>query len=117
MAEQFARHGFVPQGLSVLERERCLVHQDMGVTTVAGREGLAWVQANLAVYPIWNCPIRVPDGARLWLGASHMVDLGLYGEPAVRPYRCVEAMRALQRGGLTPLPGGASPTSPGTNGA
>jgi hypothetical protein len=26
-----------------------------------------------------------------------VVDLGLYGEPGVRPYRCVEAMRALQR--------------------
>ena len=26
-----------------------------------------------------------------------MVDLGIYGEPGVRPYRCVETMRALQR--------------------
>jgi delta24-sterol reductase len=96
-AEQFARYGFAPQGLTVLERERCLVHQDMGVTSERLREGLAWVQANLGVYPIWNCAIRAPDGAQDAAGARYMVDLGLYGEPGVRPYRCVVAMRALQR--------------------
>jgi delta24-sterol reductase len=96
-AEAFARQGFADQGLTVLERERCLVLQDVGVRLGRLREGIDWVQAHLAVYPLWNCAIRVPEAGVPDVGTTHVVDIGIYGEPAVRRYRCVDAMRALQR--------------------
>ena len=52
------------------------------------------------MYPIWNCAVRLPDAARAtFQGSSHLVDLGIYGEPRVADYRRVSAMRALQTDG------------------
>jgi FAD/FMN-containing dehydrogenase len=97
VAGVFAAHGFRDRSLSVMERERCLVNQDMGVRRERLGEGIRWVQQNLGVYPIWNCPIKLPARDQERFGTTHLVDIGIYGEPSVSDYRHISAMRALQR--------------------
>jgi delta24-sterol reductase len=83
--------------------ERCLVNQDMGMRIERLDEGIEYVQKNLGVHPLWNCPVggvappafarprRLPSDARM------LVDIGIYGEPTVRGFRAFDAMRALQK--------------------
>jgi hypothetical protein len=54
------------------------------------------VQERLGVYPLWNCAARLPDAAQEHFGGTHLVDIGIYGEPAHAGYRHVRDMRALQ---------------------
>lgn len=82
-------------GTNVDERELCVVLQDVGVRVERLAEVLAWVQAQLAVYPIWNCPIRVSERDRPRFG-SHLIDVGLYGEPGRPDYQAARMMRHLQ---------------------
>jgi delta24-sterol reductase len=90
-------------GMPVELVERCLVNQDMGMTLGRLAEGIAYVQEQLGVHPLWNC--AVSQGAtlpfatprRLPRDTRHVVDIGIYGEPTVRNYRCFDAMRALQK--------------------
>lgn len=89
--------------------ERCVVNQDMGVLLDRLDEGIEYVQKNLGVHPLWNCPAgpvstdpSITDSAftipRKLRGRRDMlVDIGIYGEPTVRPYRNFDAMRALQK--------------------
>jgi hypothetical protein len=42
--EALATGGLTSQGMTVQERERCLVHQDMGVVLSRLAEANAWVQ-------------------------------------------------------------------------
>jgi FAD binding domain len=96
-----ASHGF--QGNMPVELvERCMINQDMGVRLSRLEEGIEYVQKNLDVHPLWNCPtgagsVDLAFALSRRLGdPEYVVDIGVYGEPRVRPYRHVEAMRALQ---------------------
>jgi hypothetical protein len=84
------------QALTAIERDRCLISQDMGVKLQRLRAGIEWVQQRLGVYPLWNCALKLPDEARAALGTSYLVDIGIYGEPTYPGYRHVRDMRALQ---------------------
>jgi FAD/FMN-containing dehydrogenase len=95
--EVYNKTGFVSADLSTLERDRCLINQDMGIKINRLGEGVEWVQQRLNVYPIWNCAIRLPDAARSRVGVSHLVDIGIYGEPMAPDYRHIRDMRDLQR--------------------
>jgi len=95
--DSYDKSGFASTDLTALERDRCLINQDMGVTLERLGEGVKWVQARLGVYPIWNCAVRLADDARRHFGTSHLVDIGLYGEPMVAGYRHIRDMRALQQ--------------------
>jgi FAD binding domain len=84
--------------------ERCLVQQDMGMRLSRLEEGIEYVQKNLSVYPLWNCPagqgtidpsFAIPR--RLAASLELIVDIGIYGEPKVRRYQSFDAMRALQK--------------------
>jgi delta24-sterol reductase len=84
--------------------ERCMINQDMGIALERLDEGIAWVQKNLDVHPLWNCPcgpgaldLAFATPARLRGKRGMLVDLGIYGEPKVRNYRNFDAMRALQK--------------------
>jgi delta24-sterol reductase len=93
----YNKAGFASQDLSTEERDRCLVNQDMGVTLEGLQAGLEWVQSRLGVYPLWNCAVRQSEEQRRRLSTSYLVDIGIYGEPAVAGYRNVRDMRELQR--------------------
>jgi FAD/FMN-containing dehydrogenase len=95
--EIYNKSGFVSSDLSTLERDRCLINQDMGVKLNRLGEGVEWVQQRLNVYPIWNCALRLPEEARSRLETSHLVDIGIYGEPMSPDYRHIRDMRDLQR--------------------
>jgi FAD/FMN-containing dehydrogenase len=92
-----AKHGFNTPGLTTEERERCLVTQDMGVKLSRLREGIAYVQQNLAVYPLWNCPVKLNARGRARWGENYLVDIGIYGEPLIPNYQNSRQMRALQQ--------------------
>jgi delta24-sterol reductase len=95
--EALATGGLASQGMTVYERERCLVHQDMGVVLSRLAEANAWVQQHLGVYPIWNCAVRRPDSATRFGSDTHLVDVGVYGEPRSRDFRANRDVRALQK--------------------
>jgi hypothetical protein len=91
--DQGYKRGLHPVDVSALDQ----INQDMGVRLERLAEGVRWIEEHLGVYPIWNCAVRLPDAARAtFKGSSHLVDLGIYGEPKVAGYRRVSAMRALQ---------------------
>src|SRR5947209_5696031 len=71
-AQSYARDGFARSSLTLLESERCLVHQDMGVRLERLREGIEWVERRLGVYPFWNCAIRLFGETRERHGTSHL---------------------------------------------
>jgi delta24-sterol reductase len=84
--------------------ERCMVSQDMGVRLSRLEEGIEYVQKNLDVHPLWNCPagsgttqlgFAVPR--KLAANPEMVVDIGIYGEPKAKGYRAFDAMRALQK--------------------
>ncbi len=93
----FERHGVQDPGFSVEDRERCLVHQDMGVRLERLGEFLRWVDEHLGIYPLWNCGLRVRDKDRAAFGTDFLVDVGIYGEPTVPGFRPGVVVRALQR--------------------
>jgi delta24-sterol reductase len=93
----YNKKGFASRGMTALERNRCVVFQDMGVRLEQLGEGIEWVQEHLKVYPVWTCAIHLPEKDRTRLETSHLVDIGIYGEPKVRGYRNVRDMRALQK--------------------
>lgn len=96
VAEVYRRSGLATTELTTDERDRCLISQDMGIRIERLAEGVRWIQQHLAVYPIWNCGIWLPEPARACFGSTHLVDLGIYGEPKIPDYHRVAAMRALQ---------------------
>lgn len=96
-AATYDRSGFASRDLTTLERDRCLVTQDIGVTLERLGDGVEWVQQHLGVYPIWNCAARLSENTRNRVGTSHLVDIGVYGEPMVDGYQHIRDMRALQR--------------------
>ncbi len=98
-----ARDGF-QVNMPVELQERCLVNQDMGVRLSRLEEGIEYVQHNLDVHPLWNCPAGSGTTAlsfamprRLAAAPEMVVDIGVYGEPGVKDYRAYDAMRALQK--------------------
>ena len=94
----YEKGGFASQGLTTEERDRSVINQDMGVRIERLAEGIRWIQQHLQVYPLWNCAIQLPDKARaLFRGSTHLVDLGIYGEPKTPDYRRVRDMRAVQQ--------------------
>jgi len=83
--------------------ERCLVNQDMGMRLSRLEEGIEYVQKNLDVHPLWNCPagsgtthLAFATPRKLAEKPEMVVDIGIYGEPKVRGYRVFDAARALQ---------------------
>jgi delta24-sterol reductase len=103
--KQVAHKGF-KGNMPVEMVERCMVNQDMGMTLERLEEGIEYVQKNLKVAPLWNCavgqgsprPLPFATPRALWTtNTKYVVDIGIYGEPKVRPYRAFEAMRALQK--------------------
>jgi hypothetical protein len=98
IAQLYNRSGFAPVGLTIEERDRCVISQDMGVRIERLTEGITWIQDRLSVYPIWNCAIRLPEDARRhFAGSAHLVDLGVYGEPMTPSFRRIASLRALQK--------------------
>ncbi|HUJ27865.1 MAG TPA: FAD-binding oxidoreductase [Myxococcales bacterium] len=98
-----AKDGF-QVNMPVELQERCLVNQDMGVRLSRLEEGIEYVQRNLDVHPLWNCPAGSGTTAlsfamprRLQREPEMVVDIGVYGEPKVKHYRPYDAMRALQK--------------------
>jgi delta24-sterol reductase len=84
--------------------ERCLINQDMGIRLSRLEEGIEYVQKNLDVHPLWNCPagagslkLAFATSKKLLADPEMLVDIGVYGEPRVRNYRHFDAMRALQK--------------------
>jgi FAD/FMN-containing dehydrogenase len=96
-AATYDRSGLASIDLTTLERDRCLVTQDIGVTLARLGDGVEWVQQHLGVYPIWNCAVRLRENTRNAAGTSYLVDIGVYGEPMIDGYRHIRDMRALQR--------------------
>ncbi len=105
----YRRSGFsANDAMTVAERDRCQVNQDMGVTLERLGEGIAWVRERLDVYPIWNCAVRLPELDAARSGTSHLVDIGLYGEPMAPGFRYIRDIRALQQMADTPSLWGVS---------
>jgi delta24-sterol reductase len=94
---EFEQHGVQDPSFSVEDRERCLVHQDMGVRLARLGEYLRWVDEHLGIYPLWNCGLRLRDEDRARFGTDILVDVGIYGEPTVPGFRPGVVVRALQR--------------------
>lgn len=92
-----AAYGFNAPDLTVEERERCLVHQDMGIRPGRLHETLDYVDRELRVNPIWNCALKLNDKGKRQLGETYIVDVGIYGEPKVGRYENRRQMRALQQ--------------------
>ena len=98
VARTYSRNGLTGSDhMTALERSRCVISQDMGVTLQRLGEGIAWVQERLGVYPIWNCAVCLPNPGPVARETSYVVDIGIYGEPTVSGYRHIRDMRALQR--------------------
>ncbi|MBI2572146.1 MAG: FAD-binding oxidoreductase [Candidatus Schekmanbacteria bacterium] len=102
-AERKVRETGFRSSLPVELGERCMINQDMVVAVERLGEGIEYVEKNLKVYPLWNCPARIGDvdmvfaqNKRRDRRAVLAVDIGIYGEPRVKPYRNIDAMRALQ---------------------
>jgi delta24-sterol reductase len=84
-------------------QERCLVNQDMGIRLSRLEEGIEYVQKNLDVHPLWNCPagsgttnLAFATPRSLAAKPEMVVDIGIYGEPKAKGYRAYDAARALQ---------------------
>ena len=92
-----ARDRFGPGKGGVLERERSYVLQDIGFRIERLAEALHWVERNLALYPVWTCPIHLRPFEFERFDTHYLVDVGLYGEPGVRSYEPMRLMRELQR--------------------
>ena len=98
VARSYSRNGLRDNDhMTALERNRCTINQDMGVTLPRLGEGIAWVQQRLGVYPIWNCAVRLADLDAAAREAPYVVDIGIYGEPTITGYRHIRDMRALQQ--------------------
>jgi hypothetical protein len=103
-AQRRVRESGFKNNMPIELAERCLVNQDMGMRLGRLEEGIEYVQKNLGVYPLWNCPagqgttqlaFAVPR--KLAANPEMVVDIGIYGEPTVPGYRNFEQMNALQR--------------------
>jgi len=92
-----AKHGFNSPTMTIEERERCLVNQDMGMKLSRLREGIEYIQQNLSVYPLWNCAVKVRTSEQATVREEYVVDIGIYGEPMVPNYHNGYQMQALQR--------------------
>ncbi|MEM8777846.1 MAG: hypothetical protein AAGF26_03040 [Cyanobacteria bacterium P01_G01_bin.49] len=90
-------YGFTSPTMTIEERERCLVNQDMGMKLSRLQEGIEYIQQNLWVYPLWNCAVKVRASEQATVGEEYVVDIGIYGEPMVPNYRNGHQMRELQR--------------------
>ena len=110
---EMAKIGFENRSkLSRAELERCFVLQDMGIRLSRLEEGISWVERRLGVYPLWICAVdprrglkstdeyRVinPDIARKMdeMKEEWIVDIGIYGEPGVQPFRHFRVLAELQ---------------------
>lgn len=98
--------------LSRGELERCFVLQDMGIRLSRLEEGIAWVERRLSVYPLWICaadPRRSLKYTNEYRGINPdysnrieelkdewIVDIGIYGEPSVQPFRHFRVLAELQ---------------------
>jgi hypothetical protein len=84
-------------------QERSVFNQDMGVRLSRLEEGIDYVEKNIGVYPLWNCPAGTGGAALAFATPRAMaknpemlVDIGVYGEPTKKGIRCFDALRALQ---------------------
>jgi hypothetical protein len=82
--------------LSSEDLERCIVLQDMGIRLSRLEEGIAWVQRRLGVYPLWICAVDTRRGLKGFNAEGWIVDVGIYGEPTIRPYRHFRVLAELQ---------------------
>lgn len=108
--ETMGKRGFESAGvLTPEETQRCLVQQDMGILLKRLQEGIEWVQANLSVYPLWLCPVntklslknndeflKIHPETRRTFKDDFVCDIGIYGEPTVRPFYHRRVVKALQ---------------------
>lgn len=100
----YESEGFGPHMVSEEVRNRHLVYQDMGVALDRVPEMVRWIGANIGVYPLWNCPIRLQAPHHLPFvpeavpgGHRYLVDVGVYGAPTVKSYRAHVTVAELQR--------------------
>lgn len=96
--------GFGASGsMTRAEEERCMVFQDMGINLSRLDEGIKWVEERIGVYPLWICPVdcrrhlKTAEHLHGPPAESHIVDIGIYGEPTVQPYRHNRVMPDLER--------------------
>ena len=106
--------GFEPSKYLTREQEqRCYVLQDMGIRLNRLQEGIQWVEDRLGVYPLWICAVdrrRSLKSSETFLKHRNdeerrtqkliaedgfVVDIGIYGEPTVRPFYHKQIVRDL----------------------
>ena len=99
--------------------ERSMVNQDMGIRLSRLDEGIAYVQKNLGVHPLWNCPagkgelgLAFATPRKMMERPEMVVDIGIYGEPMAKGYTSKQAIRALQKFVDVPSLWGVSYLSP-----
>eukprot|EP00005_Dracoamoeba_jomungandri_P001749 CAMPEP_0174254758 /NCGR_PEP_ID=MMETSP0439-20130205/4095_1 /TAXON_ID=0 /ORGANISM="Stereomyxa ramosa, Strain Chinc5" /LENGTH=470 /DNA_ID=CAMNT_0015336559 /DNA_START=1 /DNA_END=1410 /DNA_ORIENTATION=- len=95
---------FLDENLSVEERERCIVTQDLCIELERLKDGLQKVQNEFCVYPLWACVINPePQNSHsLFYRQSEKkmpwtVDIGIWGEPKCENYQNRKQMHDLQK--------------------
>ena len=126
MAKIGRTHGFSPPWthFTAEDLQRCLVSQDMGIFLNRLADGIDWVNNRLGVYPLWICPIAVNHRVLSRPGKVELrtpdtivddciVDIGVYGEPTVTPFRHRRVLKELADFVDFPSTWGVSYTSTG----
>jgi len=118
VAKKVAKTGFKGNlPLDIIERS--MVNQDMGMRLSRLEEGIAYVQENIGVHPLWNCPagtgaldLAFATPRKMAARPETVVDIGIYGEPMAKGFRSFERIRALQKFVDVPSLWGVSYLSP-----
>jgi len=75
--------------------------QDLIVPLKTLEQAMAFLHTEVDLYPLWLCPCRVfPTPFRCMINPlpdeEYFVDVGLYGEPGVKPYNAAETHRKIE---------------------
>lgn len=89
---------------------RCVILQDMGMRLSRLEEAIEFVNGKLGVYPLWICPVHqrrfnsLPKGKGIEVDKEnipldpdwqYICDVGVYGEPTVKPFYHRRAVKSL----------------------
>ena len=122
--------GFEPGKYLTREMEqRCFVLQDMGILLNRLEDGINWVNDRLGVYPLWICAVDASrslktseeflahrgDERKLHEKIAEdgfVIDIGIYGEPTVQPFKHKRILKDLQAFVDAPSSWGVNYTKP-----
>jgi delta24-sterol reductase len=94
-------------GVQTNDALRCVVLQDMGMKLTRLNEAIQYVNSRLGVFPLWVCPVyqkhqdRNPnialqgDNEPVDADDCYFCDVGIYGEPTVKPFYHRRAVKDL----------------------